>query len=248
MKNKWFVRQLKNLIFRVHTTPLGQKVLCQPSSFSLLVAASISSSLPPGPQTALTHLLEASLHCIPSSALSSVTLPPAFDCGSTEGGVVCILLSRLANCLVPGAQGLINDNCNAQEIEGKGRKGPGANIDLEDDQMERGLASMDEDFPEGRQENTETESSSQSVSTSTSTHVTIKPARIQHTTMHPVSCNYASTTNSINMTYNNPQNHTLSSVTFMPVPVYTPNNKNAPSVPITPTPATSSSAKVTSAQ
>ena len=54
---------------------------------------------------------------------------------------------------MPGAQGLINDNCNAQEIEGKGRKGPGANIDLEDDQMERGLASMDEDFPEGRQEN-----------------------------------------------------------------------------------------------
>ena len=160
--------QLKNLIFRVHTTPLGQKVLCQPSSFSLLVAASISSSLPPGPQTALTHLLEASLHCIPSSALSSVTLPPAFDCGSTEGGVVCILLSRLANCLVPGAQGLINDNCNAQEMEGKGRKGPGANIDLEDDQMERGLVSMDEDFPEGRQENTETESSSQSVSTDTS--------------------------------------------------------------------------------
>ena len=76
------------------------------------------------------------------------------------------MLSRLANCLVPGAQGLINDNCNAQEIEGKGRKGPGANIDLEDDQMERGLASMDED--EGRQENTETESSSQSVSTDTS--------------------------------------------------------------------------------
>ena len=69
---------------------------------------------------------------------------------------------------MPGAQGLINDNCNAQEIEGKGRKGPGANIDLEDDQMERGLASMDEDFPEGRQENAETESSSQSVSTDTS--------------------------------------------------------------------------------
>ena len=145
---------MNHLIFRVSTTPLGQKVLCQPISFSLLVAASVSPSLPPGPQTALTHLLEASLHHLSPSAVSSITLPPRFDCGAgVGGGVVSILLLRLADCLVPGGERFMYDNRTGQER--KLRKGLDANLSLEHDPtLERGLpATMDEDSIEG--ENTD---------------------------------------------------------------------------------------------
>ena len=155
--------QTDHLIFRVQATPLGQKVLSQPSSFSLLVAASVSPSLPPGPQSALTHLLEASLHHLAPSDIASVTLPPGFDSGSS--GVVGILLSRLADCLVPGGERFRDENRTTNER--KCKKGPDANLDLEDDPMERGLANMEETFTEGEDEGENsraiTESTSQSL-------------------------------------------------------------------------------------
>ena len=145
-------------------SPLGQKFLSQASSFTLLVATSVSPSLPPGPQSALTHLLEASLLHLAPSDIASVTLPPAFDSGSSvEGGVVGILLSRLADCLVPGGERFRDENRTATER--KCKKGPDSNLDLEDDPMERGLANMDEAFTEGEDEG---ENSSRAITESTS--------------------------------------------------------------------------------
>ena len=137
------------------------------------MAASVSPSLPPGPQSALTHLLEASLHHLALSDIASVTLPPAFDSGSSvEGGVVSILLSRLADCLVPSGERFRDENRTATER--KSKKESDSNLDLEDDPMERGLANIDEAFTEGEDEGEHSRAITESTSNSSnSTNVVV---------------------------------------------------------------------------
>ena len=133
---------------RIRNTPLGQDVLCKPTFFSLLLMAATSKSLAPGSQTALTHLLEASLPGLSLSTLSTVTLPPPFDSASSvQDGVVDILLLRLADCLVPNYEVFRGDKQTVRDE--KRKKGPDTSLDHEDDHVERSLASIEEATVEG---------------------------------------------------------------------------------------------------
>ena len=133
---------------RIRNTPLGQDVLCKPTFFSLLLMAATSKSLAPGSQTALTHLLEASLPGLSLSTLSTVTLPPPFDSASSvQDGVVDILLLRLADCLVPNYEVFRGDKQTVRDD--KRKKGPDTTLDHEEDQVERSLASIEEATVEG---------------------------------------------------------------------------------------------------
>ena len=133
---------------RIRNTPLGQDVLCKPTFLSLLLIAATSKSLAPGSQTALTHLLEASLNGLSLSALSTVTLPPPFDSASSvQDGVVDILLLRLADCLVPNYEVFRGDKQTVRDD--KRKQGPDTTLDHEDDHVERSLASIEEATVEG---------------------------------------------------------------------------------------------------
>ena len=110
--------------------------------------AATSKSLAPGSQTALTHLLEASLPGLSLSTLSTVTLPPPFDSASSvQDGVVDILLLRLADCLVPNYEVFRGDKQTVRDE--KRKKGPDTSLDHEDDHVERSLASIEEATVEG---------------------------------------------------------------------------------------------------
>ena len=133
---------------RIRNTPLGQDVLCKPTFLSLLLIAATSKSLAPGSQTALTHLLEASLPGLSLSALSTVTLPPPFDSASSvQDGVVDILLLRLADCLVPNYEVFRGDKQTVRDD--KRKQGPDTTLDHGDDHVERSLASIEEATVEG---------------------------------------------------------------------------------------------------
>ena len=133
---------------RIRNTPLGQDVLCKPTFLSLLLMAATSKSLAPGSQTALTHLLEASLNGLSLSALSTVTLPPPFDSASSvQDCVIDILLLRLADCLVPNCEVFRGDKQTVRDD--KRKQGPDTTLDHDEDHVERSLTSIEEATVEG---------------------------------------------------------------------------------------------------